>query len=366
MPINDSPFMSINPVRMCTTCVMDTSSPEIEFDTAGVCGFCRGVKGHVGQKWFPDAASASIADERFEHIRIAGLNKQFDSILGISGGVDSAVVAKRALERGLRPLAVHIDGGWNTRESVQNVKALTEKLNIELRTIVIDWSEMRAIQLAFLRSGTLNQDIPQDHSFFVSLYKLAIELNLPTVLSGVNFATESVEPASWGHSYLDGSNLKAIVKKSGFRKRIKKYPVWTNRQYQKETKKLSFKVFEPLNYGIYDPQLEISQLKEDIEWATYDGKHGESIFTGWFQKVYLPERYGIDKRKAHFSSLIISGLMNRDEAINKLKDPIIADSDRNELDRIVAQKLQVSRETLNSFLHLPHKDNHQFKVGILS
>jgi hypothetical protein len=343
---------------------MDTSCPEIEFDAEGICGFCRGVKGHIGRKWFPDPASASTADERFEEIRRKGINRQFDSILGISGGVDSAVVARRAIQNGLRPLAVHIDGGWNTRESVLNVKSLSEKLNIELRTIVIDWSEMREIQLAFLRSGTLNQDIPQDHSFFVSLYKLAIELNIPTILSGVNFATESVEPTSWGHSYIDGTNLKSIVRKSGYRKRIKKYPIWTYRQYQKQTKNLSFQVFEPLNFGSYDPRLEISSLKEIFDWASYDGKHGESIFTSWFQKVYLPERYGIDKRKSHLSSLIISGLMSREEAIHKLVDRVVEDNHKNELSRIVAQKLQISTDTLSSYLQLPHRENGKFKVGI--
>ena len=235
---------------------MDTSAQEIEFDEDGVCGYCRGVRQHIGMSWFPNTFGENSAEEHFASIRKNGVGKEFDSILGISGGFDSAVVATRAIKYGLKPLAVHIDGGWDTKESVQNIRSLTESLNIPLKTIVIDWEEMRELQLAFLRSGTLNQDIPQDHCFFVSLFQTAISHEITTILSGVNFATESVEPTSWGHTYLDGKNILAINKKFG-KKKLQNFPIWTLDVYKKEFEKGKFKVFEPLNFGKFDPVREM-------------------------------------------------------------------------------------------------------------
>jgi hypothetical protein len=233
-------------------------------------------------------------------------------------------------------------------------------LNVPLKTIVIDWQEMRQLQIAFLKSGTLNQDIPQDHCFFVSLFKVAIDLNIKTILSGVNFTTESVQPASWGHTYLDGKNLSSIYKKFTF-KQLQKFPVWSLKTYKKEMAKGNFVVFEPLNFGRFEPTAEIQYLEKSFGWQQYGGKHEESVFTNWFQSVYLPNRYKIDKRKADFSSLIISGLLSRDEAIRKLELPMLDNNEENNLHRTVARKLQISLEELDSYLNLPHTPNTKFK-----
>lgn len=346
--------------QMCSSCVMDTSAIEIEFDLNGVCGYCRGVRQHVGVSWFPDELGKKAATEKFKSIRENGSGLEFDSILGLSGGLDSAVVASRAIENGLRPLAVHVDGGWDSKVSVQNIKSLTENLNIPLKTIVIDWQEMRQLQIAFLKSGTLNQDMPQDHCFFVSLYKVAIDLNIKTILSGVNFATESVQPASWGHTYLDGKNLSSIYENSNSKK-LQKFPVWSLKTYKKEVTKGNFSVFEPLNFGPFEPRTETENLENRFGWQAYGGKHEESVFTNWFQSVYLPNRYKIDKRKADFSSLIISGLLSRDEAISKLEEPILDPNEKNNLHRTVARKLQIPVEELDTYLNLPHVPNTKFR-----
>ena len=287
---------------------------------------------------------------RFEEIRVQGLNEKYDSILGLSGGIDSAVVARRAIEHGLRPLAVHVDGGWNTRESILNVHSLVRELGLDLRTIVIDWDEMRRLQLAFLRSGELNQDIPQDHAFFVSLYRTAMSEKITTILSGVNFATESVEPASWGRGYLDGDFIKSIMKNFDGGE-FSKYPLMSQREFKTLSRQRKFKIFEPLNLGHYNPDQELDGLISKFSWAVYEQKHGESVFTNWFQSSYLPRRYGIDKRRAHLSSKILAGLESRDEALVLVSEPLPSPV---QLDRLVVQRLQMENDELSTLIEGPH------------
>ena len=286
---------------------------------------------------------------RFEEIRVQGLNETYDSILGLSGGIDSAVVARRAIEHGLRPLAVHVDGGWNTRESILNVHSLVRELGLDLKTIVIDWDEMRRLQLAFLRSGELNQDIPQDHAFFVSLYRTAVSEKITTILSGVNFATESVEPASWGRGYLDGDFIKSIMKNFDGGE-FSKYPLMSQREFKTLSRRRKFKIFEPLNLGHYNPDQELDGLISKFSWAVYEQKHGESVFTSWFQSCFLPKKFGIEKRRAHLSSKIISGLVPREQALETLSYPI---DNAEHLNRLVAQRLQVDEKVINEFLSRP-------------
>jgi hypothetical protein len=231
-----------------------------------------------------------------------------------------------------------------------NVRNLVNNLGLELRTVVIDWEEMRELQLAFLRSGTLNQDIPQDHAFFTSLYRIAINENIPHVLSGVNFATESVEPLSWGYSYLDRSFIRSVFRKNGSG-RLRKYPIITMKEYRKLLKGERLQVFEPLNFQPYNPSAELESLVNEIGWEPYGEKHGESIFTSWFQENYLPERYGILKSRAHLSSRVISGLISRAEALHLLEEK--AHGSRR-LDSLVIQKLRISLEELNDFVKLDH------------
>jgi 7-cyano-7-deazaguanine synthase in queuosine biosynthesis len=325
---------------------MDTSASEIEFDSKGECGYCRGVRTHIGKTWFPDSSGVAIMKARFEEIRIRGQHEKYDSILGLSGGIDSAVVASRAIEHGLRPLAVHVDGGWNTRESILNVRSLVRGLGLDLKTIVIDWDEMRRLQLAFLRSGELNQDIPQDHAFFVSLYRTAIRENITTILSGVNFATESVEPTSWGRSYLDGDFIQSIMTKFGGGE-LFRYPLMSQEEYMVLSQQKRFTVFEPLNFGPYNPSKEIDELKSKFNWVVYEQKHAESVFTKWFQSSYLPRKHGIDKRRAHLSSKIIAGITNREESLSLVSESL---SSPVQLDRLVAQRLQIETAELTNLI----------------
>jgi PP-loop superfamily ATP-utilizing enzyme len=343
---------------------MDTSATEIEFDEFGKCGYCRGVRTHIGKSWFPGDDGIELANQKFSLIASESNDKKYDSILGLSGGIDSAVVAIRAIEAGLRPLAVHVDAGWNSIESVKNVRLLVNELGIDLKTIVINWPEMKSVQRAFLKSGTLNQDIPQDHAFFTSLFRIAIDEGISTILSGVNFATESVEPSSWGYSYLDGKQIRSINKKFGDM-RLSQYKTLPYKKYKRLSQKSKFKVFEPLNYGPYDPARELKNLEERFDWIPYDGKHAESVFTDWFQSVYLIERYGIDKRRAHLSSKVISGLIDRESALRSIEVPPSTFEKSNRLNDIVSSRLGLTNEELTELIKLPHVENSIFKSAIL-
>jgi N-acetyl sugar amidotransferase len=343
--------------QICSNCVMDTSAPEIFFDSDGTCNFCNGVRYHLGRNWFPNEFGEQQKFNKYSLIKTKGLGKKYDCILGLSGGVDSAAVALEAVENGLRPLALHIDAGWNTNESVSNVEKLTNYLNIDLHTVVIDWNEMRKLQIAYLRSNVMNQDTPQDHALFATMYKFLMKQGVTTLLSGVNYTSESVEPASWGYTYADGKQVKYIAKKFG-KFRIKKYPIMKLKQFIKIADKKYLDVFKPLDYGKYDPIDCSKKLSEKIGWKAYGAKHAESLFTNFFQSVYLFEKYGIDKRRNHASSLICSGFMSRLEAIEELDKPPIGLIDRNRVINAVCSKLEITTREMGEYLTGPKVDHY--------
>lgn len=373
--LNDVPlFPLLNAVypgepgfRVCESCVMDTSAPEISFDESGVCNYCASGRELVGKSWFPDSAGEEKLATIFAEVRESRGRRfsGFDSILGLSGGVDSATVAVRAVEAGLRPLCVHVDGGWNSEESVQNIRNLVDSLGVQLETVVIDWDSMRKLQLAFLRSGTLNQDIPQDHAFFVSLYRMSLRKRLPNILSGLNMATENSEPESWGYSNKDAEHMRAVFRANDGN-RLRRFPLMDYRKYKSLRRKGRFRVIEPLNFGNYDPKNSRESLSQNRGWQDYGSKHEESIFTKWFQTVYLPERYGIDKRKAHQSSLVIAGLSSRTEAQAVVSRPPTDSAGRERLCSMIADKLQISVDELETLIKTPHRSNHHFTTVLPS
>jgi len=336
---------------------MDTSAPEILFNEEGVCSYCAGVKSHINQSWFPDLNGTKIIEKKFTTIKREIGNKPFDSILGLSGGLDSTVVAFQAVEHGLKPLVVHIDAGWNTNESVSNVEKVCRYLDLELHTLVVNWEEMRKLQVAYLNCGVMNQDVPQDHALFSSFYKFASEKKFKYLISGVNFATESVQPSSWGYTYTDGKQIKYIAKKYG-KFKLRKYPLLRIKDYKKILNNNYFDVVRPLDYGFYDPSKWKDDLTSLIGWKPYSAKHGESIFTSFFQSVYLYDKFGIDKRRSDYSSLILSGNMTRDRGLLELQIPPIQLDERNRLIQIIASKLELTDREIESFLQGEARDNY--------
>jgi N-acetyl sugar amidotransferase len=281
--------------------------------------------------------------------------------MGLSGGVDSSYMAYFVTKKlGLRALVVHVDTGWNSELAVNNIQSIVQKLQLELHTLVIDWEEMRDLQLAFFKSSLANLDIPQDHCFIASLYQEAKKYGIKYIMNGSNMATESILPTAWGYDASDSSHLLGIHKRFGtiplktyptcnLYKTVLYYPIF-----------MGMKTITPLNYIEYNKSEAKKYLINELGWRDYGGKHYESTFTKFFQAHYLPTKFGFDKRKAHLSSLIVSGQMTRDEAIEELKKPLYNPMELEE-DRIYfAKKLGISLDEYYAIMSYPPTDYTQF------
>lgn len=284
---------------------------------------------------------------------------KYDCLIGLSGGVDSSYVALKLREYGCNPLALHVDNGWNSETSVANIMKIVDLLNIDLRTIVLDWHEVRDLQLAYLKSSVLDLECVSDHAINASLFKLAREQNIKYIVHGGNVATESIMPKSWAFDKRDAINLKAIHKIHGSIK-LKNFPLLHPTALFADIFFRRIKAVPLLNYIEYVKPNAISELKNKLGWKSYGNKHCENQFTKFFQEVFLLEKFGIDKRVAHFSSLIVSGQMTRDEAFDELSRPILNVKEISEIKSYVSKKLGITPETLNSYISRPPVEHTQF------
>lgn len=346
--------MSDMDYRICVRCVMDTSDPNIQFDDEGVCNHCRRYellesgRAPLQQR---EQQLARIIDE----IKADGKSRDYDCVLGLSGGVDSSYLAHEAIARGLRPMAVHVDAGWNSELAVKNVESLVKKLDIDLFTFVVDWEEMKDLQVAFLRSGVANQDIPQDHAIVAAVMKVTNDHGIKWLLSGANTATESILPNSWGYNARDLRHLRAIWRKFG-KRRARKYPTISfYQQYAYYPYVKGIRKVKLLNYIDYNKQRAMGILQSEYGWRYYGGKHYESRFTKFFQGYFLPEKFGYDKRRAHLSSLIVSGQMSRDVALEELNGDMYPRAELAEDRAFVLKKLGINDQEFQELLHGPRK-----------
>lgn len=359
--------------KICNRCIMDTSDPKISFDDKGNCSNCNSAFELAKRIWFPDESGEQTLDNIFTRIRAEEKGKEFDCIIGLSGGVDSSYLAYLAVNKGLRPLVVHVDCGWNSEQAVKNVENIVKKLNIELHTFVVNWEEMKDLQRSFFKASLPDQDIPQDHAIFSALYKFANKNNIKYVLNGYNFATESILPEAWGYQAMDYRHLKAIHNRFGERK-LHDYPHLNFFQrYVYFTLIRRMIIINPLNYINYRKDIAIDILKKDLGWEYYGGKHYESRFTKFFQSYYLPNKFKFDKRRAHLSSLIISGQMSRDEALKIMNEESFSKAEIDFDLEYVGKKLDWSVDEFNKILELPpnsHQDfptnERLFSIGIKS
>lgn len=338
---------------------MDTTDPDITFDAAGVCNHCRNFDAVLRSRWKDNPEGEAELRARIETIKQENAKRDYDCILGLSGGVDSSYLAIKVVEYGLRPLVVHVDAGWNSELAVQNIERLVKVLKLDLHTIVIDWEEIRDLQIAFLRSGVANQDVPQDHAFFAGLYKFAISHKVNCVLSGGNLASESILPSAWGYDAMDSRHLKSIHRKFGSR-RLKTFPIvsfWDLFFFFPFVHKM--RVLRPLDYLPYDKIAAKKLLMEKYGWRDYGAKHYESVWTKFFQGYYLPSRFGYDKRLAHLSSLIVAGQLTRDEALAQLEREHYPTEDLRRDRAFVIKKLGLTEKEFEELLRAPittHRD----------
>lgn len=339
--------------QICKKCIMDTSDPAITFDENGVCYYCNFYK-KLRTEYIPFLYSKENLEKQIEKAKKDGKGKKYDCIIGVSGGVDSSIVAYFVKKFGLRPLAVHLDNGWNSQESVANIERVLKKLDIDLYTYVIDWEEFKNLQLSFFKASVSNLEIPTDHAIGALICKKAREMGIKYFVHGGNINSEFILPRAWGYDTTDLKHLKAVHKRFGSVK-LKTFPmlsVWKLIYYK------LFKKIQPipiLNYMNYNKEDAKEFLKKEFGWQDYGGKHGESVFTRFFQSYILPVKFNIDKRKAHYSSLINSGQMTREEALEKIKKDPITDKQTQQDKEYVIRKLGLSPQEFEDIMALPVK-----------
>jgi len=350
-------YMENKEYQICTKCVMDTTDPKINFDAKGVCNHCRYFVNVLSKNWYPNDEGARKLDEIIFKIQKEGKNKNYDCVIGLSGGVDSSYLAYILKKRfpGLRILAIHIDGGWNSELAVHNIENIVKRLGIDLYTGVVSWDEMQDLQLAYFKSQLANQDVPQDHAFFATLYDVALKNGIKYFLSGGNLATESILPSSWGYDAMDSTQLKAIHRKFGNLKLTKYVTVSFFKRRIYYPYFLKFKIIRPLDYLPYIKAEAKEIINQELDWRDYGGKHHESKFTKFFQAYWLPKKFGFDKRKAHLSSLIVAGQITREEAIIELSKPLYSDNELNEDKEYLAKKLGITLSEFESIMNQPNK-----------
>lgn len=355
--------MNTRAYQICTRCVMDTSDPEITFDDSGLCSHCqrydrmvRGIVDRAGRGERQGELEAIVAQ-----IRERGRGNEYDCIMGLSGGVDSSYVAYTAKRLGLRPLAVHFDSGWNSELAVSNIENIVKKLGIDLHTHVVDWEEMRDLQLAFFEASVANCDIPTDHAFPAILYREAARHGIKYILSGSNYATEFILPSAWGYQSGDLRHLRDIHRRFG-RGRLREYPtIGFFAQYVWYPYVRGIKTVKPLNYLPYNKAEAKRTIMRELDWRDYGGKHYESVFTRFFQGYYLPVKFGYDKRRAHLSSLINAGQLSREAAAAELAQPTYDPELQAQDKAFVAKKLGVTPEQLDAIFARPNRDYSEYK-----
>ena len=360
--------MNINkPYQICTKTIMDTSDPNIFFDESGISDYYHNFQNVILPNWHTDEKGYAELMQVAEKIKKEGIGKDFDCIIGLSGGLDSSYVAYVAKEiMGLRPLLFHVDAGWNTDKAVGNIEKLCNGLGLDLYTDVINWEEMKDLQVAFLKSQIADQDLPQDYAFFSGLYKFAKKNKIKYVLTGGNFSTECCrEPEEWGgFPGIDTMLVKDIHSKYGKRP-LKTFPLVDILSYKLYYRYvLGMQVFKPLNLLPYIKSDAEQLLMSKFGWEPFQHKHHESRFTRFYEDYWLPKKFGFQKRRAHFSSLILTGQMKREEALDRVSRPELSEEFLQKEFEYVADKLDLSVSELQEIFEGENKTFQDYKNKI--
>ena len=348
---------------LCSNCIMDTSDSNITFDARGWCDYCNNYHSNILPNWHPDEQGAREIGQIVQRIKRDGEGRAHDCIIGISGGVDSSYVTYLAKAKfGLRPLLFHVDAGWNSQQAVNNIEKLVDGLGLDLHTDVINWQEMKDLQLAFFKAQVPHIDTPQDHAFFAGLYNFAAKNRVKYILTGANYSTECVrEPLEWHYHASDLRQLKDIHRQFGTRP-LKTFPlsdIFTYKLYYRFVK--GVKVVKPLNYVPFHKEEAMQELVDKFGWQKYAHKHYESRFTRFYEGYWLPTKFGYDKRRAHFSSLILTGQMTREEALRRIALPAYHEENLAQDFEYIATKLDLTVAELRAIMAGPNKSYKDYK-----
>lgn len=354
--------------KICTRCVMDSISDDtIKFEADGTCNYCNYSLSRMNRVYYPNKEGKLKLEETIKMLKVKGKNKDYDCLMGISGGLDSAYLAYLAAEKwDLRILAVHIDDGFDTDVAKQNIDNLCNKLNIKLVIERPDKSQYMDLIKSFIRAGVPAIAIPQDNVLLASLNRYAKKYNLKYFLSGANFALESILQRGNSHIAADGVHIKDIHKQYG-EVPLTTIPITTLFEKYIGQKYISqIKTIKPLDFIDYNRERAIQELRENVGFDYYGGKHYESTFTKFVQVYYLPKKFNVDKRKSHLSSLIVSGQMTREEALKELQKPLF---DENEMEKditFILKEIGMSRGEFNKIMQESGKSHMDYKVSALT
>lgn len=350
--------------QICSNCIMDTSDSLIQFDSAGACNYCHNFRINILPLWLDSQNYHSNLDPTIGEIKSKTNSSEFDCIIGLSGGLDSSYVAHVAVTKmGLNPLLFHVDAGWNTDQAVGNIEKLVDGLGLDLYTEVVNWDEMKRLQVAFLRSGIPDQDLVQDAAFFSGMYKFARQHGIKHIITGSNFSTECCrEPEEWGgYLGIDKALFGDIWKKFG-NGELRSFPLTDILVYKLWYQKiLGMKVYHPLNLVRYVKKEAEYELEQLYGWRSFKHKHHESRFTRFYEDYWLPRRFGYEKRRAHFSSLIMTGQLTREEALDRISRPEMDEHFLQEEFEYVAHKLGLTVEELEELFESPRKTYRDYK-----
>ena len=358
------------PYQICTKTIMDTTDPNIVFNEKGESDYYSNYKENIEPNWHTDRRGYDELMKIADKIKKTSKNKDFDCIIGLSGGLDSSYAAYIAKEvMGIRPLIFHVDAGWNTDKAVGNIEKLINGLDLDLYTEVINWEEMKDLQTSFLKSQIADQDLPQDYAFFSGLYKFARKNKINYVLTGGNFSTECCrEPEEWGgFPGIDTTLVRDIHNKFG-KKTLKTFPLVDILSYKIIYKYVyGMEVFKPLNLIPYIKKDAEKLLMDKFGWESFRHKHHESRFTRFYEDYWLPRKFGYQKRKAHFSSLILTGQMTREEAMERVSKPELSEEFLQKEFEYVAHKLEMTTDELQQIFEGENKTykNYKNKMGLI-
>lgn len=333
---------------------MDTSAEDIVFDAQGVCNYCTEFLGRLQHGSNRERAEFGTLENFVAHVKRHAKGKEYDCIVGVSGGVDSSYALLLAVRHGLRPLAVHLDNGWNSELASHNIANLVRGLGVDLYTHVIDWEENRDMQRSFFKANVVDIELLMDNAMLAVNYQQAARYGLKYILSGTNTATEGLRmPAAWNHNKLDVRNIRAIQRRFGTH-RIRTHPLFStlDRVWYGAIRGIRWMQF--LNLTHYVKADALQELERAVGYKPYPYKHYESVFTRFYQAVILPRKFGYDKRRVHLSALVVTGQMERARALALLEQPPYPDPEQELQDtRFVKKKLGFTDEWLEEYLRAP-------------